>query len=308
VGFVIIGILINDSEKRMMNPQNFLPPKIFCPPQHGDIIEHNGHLYIMGKIIGQGFFGCVYECEDEWGNELVAKVISPHNRTYEEVRQNWIEELNKLLTFRHPKITYVYEAFECRDTFYLIIERCYCTLNDLLQMPDLRGELWLPHIARDILQGIHFIHNAGYVHKDIHPGNVFVSLLQDKMIPNQAPVWNFKIGDLGISRLESDINFFNTILADWMLPPEFLIPKEFGLIGRHVDIYHTGLLLLSLLLGNVPVFTHQEICAGKPREMAENLASPYAFAIAKALCRHVVSRTQTALDFWRDILEASKLQ
>ncbi|WP_086760594.1 protein kinase family protein [Nostoc sp. 106C] len=290
----------------MINSQNFQPPKFFILPQDGHSINHNGMKYVIGEMIGQGNFGKVYKCEDEWSNELVAKILIPRNQSYEEVQQKWLEEIDKLVYLRHPNITFVYDAFEYRNTFYLIIERCHCTLEDLLNLQNFQGDVWLPHIARDLLQGIHFMHNAGYVHKDIHHGNVFVSLMQDKMIPMKDPVLRFKIGDLGISILERDIDVFNTTLAAWMLPPEYLAPQKFGLIGRQVDIYHIGLLLLSLLLGKIPQFTYDEILAGKPRQIAESLSSRYSDVIARALRRHVAYRTQSALDFWREILEASK--
>ena len=90
-----------------------------------------------------------------------------------------------------------------------------------------------------------------------------------------------------------------------MLPPEYLNPNEFGVIGRQVDIYHTGLLLLSLLIGEIPQFSHEQILAGYPRQRAEKISSPYSNAIAKALRRHVADRTQTAIEFWRDILQAT---
>ncbi len=293
----------------MINRGKFQLPKRFYPPQHGETIDHNNQIYFIGNIINNGYFGNIYECEDEWGNKLVAKVLVPRNQTYEEVGKMWLQELDNLLHLRHPNITYLYDAFEYKHTFYLIMERCSCTLKDFIDIiPKNEGDIWLPYVARDILQAIHFIHNygEGYVHKDIHPGNVFLSIVKDRMLETQDPVFIFKIGDLGISRLESHINKFNTIMAEWMLPPESLNPKEFGLIGRKVDIYHTGLLLLSLLLGKVPQFTPQQICEGKPREMAESLDSPYRYAIAKALRRHVYYRTQTALDFWREISKASK--
>ncbi|MEP0753669.1 protein kinase family protein [Trichocoleus sp. Lan] len=291
----------------MINRPNFQLPKVFSPPKHGDVIQHNGYSYFIGKKIGQGSFGKVYECEDELGNELVAKVVVPKNQTYKEVQKHWLHELYNLVHLRHPNITYVYDAFECNNTFYLIIERCFGTLKELIELPQEDRNIWLPYVARDILQAVEFISSEGYVHKDIHPGNVFISQVKDKMIADKKPIYLFKIGDLGISRLESDINIFNTILAEWMLPPEFLNPEEFGRIGRQVDIYHTGLLLLSLILGNVPQFTHQEICEGRPRELGENINSPYGVAIAKALRRHVKDRTQTALEFWREISQASDL-
>jgi len=275
------------------------------------MIQHNETFYFIGQKIGQGNFGIVYECTDEWGNDLVAKILVPKNQTYEQIRDKWFNELKKLFFLRHPNITYIYDAFEDRRNFYLIIERCHFTLKDLIQTPNFNGEVWLPHIAREVLQGIHFMHNCfmhneSYVHKDIHHENVFLLMLQDRMLENKDPIYIFKIGDLGISNLESDINIFTTTLAKWMLPPEFLNP-EYGGIGKQVDIYHCGLLFLSVLLGRIPQFTEHEILDGTPRRMAENLCSPYRNVIANALRRHTENRTKTALNFWRGISAASKI-
>ncbi len=277
------------------------PLRSFRPPQEGEVIECLGRRYTLGRATGHGYFGAVFQCTDEWGNDLVAKVLLPQGRTYEQVRQEWLTELQNLKALRHPNITYVYDAFECRDTFYLIIERCAVTLMDLIGAPDLPGEDWLPAVSRDLLQAIDFIHQSGYVHKDISPTNVLVVMSREQLLSAPPAMVVFKVGDLGISRLESDINLFNTILAKWMHPPEFLDPEQFGAIGKPVDIYHGGLLLLSLLLGRIPQFTPEEIAAGEPRRLAERVPSRYAPAIVRALRRHVAFRTQTAIDFWRDL-------
>lgn len=278
---------------------NFQPPQ-FIPPRPGESITWNGMKYSIGVEIGQGYFGKVYDCSDEWGNELVAKVLVPRNQTYEDVREQWLEELKKLLHLRHPNITFVYAAFEYRHTFYLIMERCHSKLETLIPTVS-KDENCLVYIARGILEGVDFIHDSNYVHKDIHPGNILI-----KITPSDPPWASIKISDLGISNLEGNIDFVNTRLAAWMLPPEFLDSEQYGRVGKQTDIYHTGLLLLSLLLGYIPQFTHQEILDGKPRQIAESFPSRYGKVIAKALRRHVASRTQTALDFWREISEASQ--
>ena len=86
-----------------------------------------------------------------------------------------------------------------------------------------------------------------------------------------------------------------------MLPPEALDPLEFGPVGRTLDIYHVGLLLLALLLGQSPSFTREEILAGVPRQTAESLPSKYGPVIAQALHRHASARIPTAVQFWREI-------
>ncbi len=285
----------------MTHSQRILPPvpRKFVPPSTNEAIEYKGVQYYIGEQIGKGAFGAVFDCRDEWGNELAAKVLLPRNRPYETVREEWIHELKNLQQLRHPQVTFIHQAFEYRDTFYLIVEKCAFTLKVLIEDPSTNGELWLPYVSRDILNGLQYIHDYGYVHKDLHAGNVFVSLQKDAMVPDKDPVWRFKIGDLGISRLAGDIRLFNTILAPWMLPPEHLKPEQFGAIGTHTDIYHVGLLYQTL------DFTKDEIIAGRPRELAEGLSSKYAAAIVRALRRHVSDRTSSAIEMWREISAVS---
>lgn len=270
-------------------------------PKEGEVVSFQDRLYRLGPPIGRGGFGIVYACSDDWGNSLAAKVFLPQGKAYEQVEQDWQRELRNLVTLRHPNITHVYDAFEWRDTFYLITERCDQTLKELITWPEIKGDLWLLPMARCVLQGAHFIHQSGYVHKDLHPGNIFLRYVRDEMTPVNKQALVFKIGDLGISRLANEIDVFNTILAQWMLPPEFLSPKDFGTVGPQTDIYHIGLLCLSLLAGKVIEFSRDEILSGKPRQLAETLTSPFAPAVARALRRHVGDRTQTPLDFWREL-------
>lgn len=278
--------------------------RTFTLPREGDVIQHQGCNYHLGKYIGEGSWGAVFHCTDDWENELVAKILKPRNRTYEAVKNEWTRELSNLVKLRHPNITFVYDAFEFRDTFYLIIERCDQTIHELIETPNINGEEWLPVVAHSVLQGIAFIHKEGYIHKDIHPRNVFSSLIRDKMVPTKDPVTVFKIGDLGITNLETEMDVFNTMVGKWMIPPEFLKPEQYGKVGKQVDMYHAGLVFLSLLLGRIPTFTENDILDGGPRNMAEELKSVYSPAIGKALRRHVENRTQTSLDFWKDISSA----
>lgn len=279
------------------------PPKHFRLPQSNQIITSVDRHYYLGNQIGEGFFGVVYECWDEWGNSCVAKVLRPKNQTYEQVRSEWLNELVKLIQLRHPRVTHVYDAFEFQDAFYLIIERCFSKLEELIRLPSLNPDLWIPHVARNVLEAVDFMHSANYVHKDIHHGNVFIVETKNAFGNNDS-AFSFKVGDLGITRLETDIRVFGTMLAEWMKPPEAINSGEFGKIDRKVDIYHCGLLLLSILLKQIPTFTDQEIIEGAPRLTAEAMTSPYSAPIARALRRHVEHRTPSALQFWREISQA----
>jgi serine/threonine protein kinase len=96
-------------------------PKNVIPPSPGEVITSlaTGITYTMGEPIGEGSFGLVFACTDGWGNDLAAKVMKA-TRPYEELQAAAWGELQRLLLLRHPHITYVYDAFEYRDTFYII--------------------------------------------------------------------------------------------------------------------------------------------------------------------------------------------
>ncbi|MBI4193573.1 MAG: serine/threonine-protein kinase [Betaproteobacteria bacterium] len=277
------------------------PVKRAIQPIRGEVITSlaTNNSYTMGEKIGEGNFGIVYSCKDVWNNDLAAKVLKP-KETYEKVKAAAGAEFVKLLQLRNPFITFVHDAFEYRDTFYIITERCYCPISNLFSLKDFNGQLWLLAVARCLLQAVHYLHINNYAHQDIHPGNVFAALVKDEMLPDRAEAMQFKLGDLGVARVLGEVDAMNT-RAQWMNPPEVLNPSEFGPIDNRLDIYHVGLLFLQLAYSKELRFTQDDILDGKPRELALALQPPYNFALEKALRRHVKYRTANAMELWRDL-------
>jgi eukaryotic-like serine/threonine-protein kinase len=270
------------------------PPPIVTPepteriaiqPTPGELITSlaTNNTYTIAERIGEGYFGVVYGCTDVWGNDLAAKVLKPARGTYEEVQAAAESEFGKLLHLRHPNITYVYDAFEFRDTFYIVTERCYCPLNHLFtSLQPFDGAVWLMPIARCLLQAVHYLHLHEFAHQDIHLGNVFAAFVRNEMNPAEPGAIQFKLGDLGVTRLFSELDAANT-LAEWIRPPEAVDPSAFGPLDSRLDIYHLGLLFLQLALSRELRFTREEMLAGRPREIAQELPAPYNFALEKAL-------------------------
>jgi serine/threonine protein kinase len=270
-------------------------------PTPGEVITSlaTGTSYVMGTRIGEGFFGVVYACSDGWDNDLAAKILKPI-RTHDELAASALAEVQKLLYLRHPQITYVYDAFEFRDSFYIITERCYSPLTDLFAIDDFNGPIWIVPIARCLLQAVNFLHLNHFAHQDIHSGNVFTSFFKDEMAPKEPGAIHFKLGDLGVSKLFEELDAGST-LKEGIRPPEALDSGEFGPLDQRIDIYQLGLLFLQLAYSRPMTFSTEEILAGRPREMALLLEPPLNFALEKALRRHVAFRTETAEELWRDL-------
>lgn len=284
-------------------PLPFPVQPVFTPPVAGQQITSGttGSTYRIESLIGQGHFGMVYSGTDDWRNDLAIKVFKPRDLPYETIRQDAVTEYQKLVTLRHPNITHVFDAFEYQHTFYIVTERCLRPLSDFISGKDFNGNIWLLPIARCVLQAIHFIHVEGYVHQDLHLENVFAHWVKDEMLPDREGAFAFKVGDLGLTKLLPDIDAQNTFLADWMLAPEAMDVLEYGPLDRRMDIYHCGLLFLQVLSGTRLSFSKEEVLSGIPRERALALPAPYNFALEKALRRHAQFRTQSAMEFWRDL-------
>ena len=157
------------------------------PPTPGEVITSlaTGTTYTMGEMIGEGFFGVVYACFDGWGNDLAAKVLKP-TRTHDELAASALAELQKLVHLRHPHITYVYDAFEFRDTFYIITERCYCPLTQLFSLERFDGPSWIMPIARCLLQAVHFLHINQFIKTSI--SLMSLRLFRETKCDRQNPV------------------------------------------------------------------------------------------------------------------------
>ncbi len=290
------------SEAATPSPSVTPPAALVIPPNPGETVtsELTNNTYTMGEKIGEGFFGLVYSCDDVWNNQLAVKVLKG-TAPYNVIEAAALEEFGKLILLRHPHITYVFDAFHLGETIYIVTERCYCPLSRLFtEVKGFDGKLWIRALARCLLQAAHYIHLNGYVHQDIHVNNVFAAFARDEMSENQPGALHFKLGDLGIAKLSSEIDATNT-RAQWMLPPEVLDTKEFGPMDYRIDIYHCGLLFLHLLNGAELRFSNEEILAGTPRQLALQLPAPYNFALEKALRRHVAARTASAMELWRDL-------
>jgi serine/threonine protein kinase len=177
-----------------------MPLKICIQPTAGEVITslRTGVSYTIGDKIGEGHFGIVYACTDGWANDLAVKVLKPIG-SYEKVKASAEAEFLELLTFRHPKITYIFDAFEFRDTFYIITERCADPVGAVLGLPNFNAAALVMPIARCLRQGLHFLHTNGIVHQDIHPGNVFASVVKDEL-QRPSDTLHFKLGDLGMAR------------------------------------------------------------------------------------------------------------
>jgi len=125
-----------------------------------------GDFYVMGKVLGAGAFGKVYEAEDRLTHEVHAvKVVSftgGDARRDERVRR----EVAIVCELRHPGIVRTHRVIKLQRQVYFAMEVMrggdlfdYCS-----SFPNL-AEDHIVHIAQGILRSVAFLHSVGVVHR-----------------------------------------------------------------------------------------------------------------------------------------------
>ncbi len=85
------------------------------------------------------------------------------------------KEAQALVTFHHPNIVGLYRFFEANGTAYLVMayedgESLAAILEKRKTLPEAEVRGWLG----PLLSGLAHVHKAGFLHRDIKPGNIYI--------------------------------------------------------------------------------------------------------------------------------------
>jgi len=266
-------------------------------PVPGTRLTSRRGTYLVGRLIGDGQYGSVYECLGPFDQPYALKMLRPANKAYQAVKEEWTREMKRLESFRHPNVVYIHDAFEENYLFYLALEKCDTSLRALLGRPMNPG--LLIELVRQLLMTLQYLHDNAVVHSDLHAGNVLVSQIA------HAPI--VKLTDFGVAHeLEPDKRWYRPQVAN----PKILTPElvTAGYTTTQSDLYQLGLLIFHMVTGTPAIHPdlayqdfHREIAEGAPRQRAESLQSPLAPIIAKLLRRRDAYRYQSAREVWEDL-------
>ena len=148
--------------------------------------------YRLERVLGSGGFGITYYAWDENLNKPVAiKEYLPSDFAvradgtsvrpksdgdagdYQWGLERFLDEARALARFDHPHLNQVRRFFEAHDTAYLVLD--YIDGETLGQMLGREGKLSeapLLRLLNELLSGLEEVHQAGYVHRDVKPGNI----------------------------------------------------------------------------------------------------------------------------------------
>lgn len=265
-------------------------------PEVGQIVRSpRGWGYAVRAHIGGGHFGAVFDCHGPFDQPFALKVLMPANRPYAQVRREWLEEARRLWQLRHPNIVYVHDYFEREGLFYLVLERCDHSLEDMLGQP-LTDRLVI-QLSRQLLFAMQYLIDHEIVHNDIHAGNILI-------VHGKEPVPKFS--DFGIAQdLYGRSGVRPPIVNNRIMAPEVALG---GYSTAQSDLYQLGLLMFGMYTGQPPLDLEagydeviRQIRDGVPRRRAEALGTPLGNVISILLRRHEQYRFNSPAQVWDEL-------
>jgi eukaryotic-like serine/threonine-protein kinase len=204
-----------------------------------------GQRYRIGRTIGSGGMGCVYEAVDlQTGLEVALKALPPGAPDPTQLTR-LRREAAAASSVKSDYVCRVHYLGVERGTPFIVMERLHGhTLRTRL---DSCGPLSLKEsigIALQLLDALIATHAAGVIHRDIKPSNVFLAATTDS-------VPRVKVIDFGLAKLanRAEDSLGSNAVAGTLqyLPPEQLMGV--GELDERSDVYAAGLTLFEMLIG-----------------------------------------------------------
>jgi hypothetical protein len=204
--------------------------------------------YQLVRELGKGGMGSVYLARHSRLQRNVAlKVLPAHLAADPHFRGRFEREMAIIGQLDHPNLVRAHDAGMEGGFLFLVME--LLDGSDLARRVEETGPLPLAEACEAIRQAalaLHCAHEHGIVHRDIKPGNLFLT---------SAGV--VKVIDLGLARVQnrdltvSQVSSIHTVVGT----PHYMAPEQwasFSEADRRADIYGLGCTLCFLLTGRPP--------------------------------------------------------
>lgn len=291
-------------------------------------IDYELHWYSIKEILGMGGFGITYLAHDTKLNKNVAiKEFMPqglmtrtadyslhatginHERIIRWGLERFVTEANTLRLFNHPNIVKVHSIIRKNNTAYIVMNYEHGkTLLALLKEGEKFSEKQLRDMMLALLSGLEMMHNQGFIHRDIKPGNIFIRN------DNSPVLIDFGSTRFAIEEEGEEAKTLTQLTTPGYAPFEQYQGKS-DLQGPWSDIYSMGATLYRVIIGEPPIDSVrrrqatdeeaiQEIWK-KLEKYTDQFSIPFLRAVEHALRSNIKSRPQNAAE-WRKMLMDSK--
>ncbi|KAG7243525.1 hypothetical protein INR49_011081 [Caranx melampygus] len=201
---------------------------------------------LVGKELGRGKFAVVKKCiEKATGKQYAAKFLRKR-RKGADCRMDILNEIAVLESAKaNPYVVALHEVYETATEIILVLEcaaggeifdQCVADNDDAFTEKD------VIRLAKQILNGVAFLHRNNVVHLDLKPQNI--------LLTSARPLGDIRIVDFGLSRRMDNITEVREILGT----PEYVAPEilSYEPISTATDMWSIGVLIYVMLTGESP--------------------------------------------------------
>lgn len=223
-------------------------PAVAAAARVGELLQGR---YRLHEVIGSGGVGIVYRAEDEETGDVVAvKLLHEQFGLTGPSRSRFEREGKALQRLSHPNIVELRGYGVSEGIPFLVMELLRGnTLHQELRDGAMSAERAV-EIGREILAALEFAHALGVVHRDLKPGNIFVT----EHIEGQG----VKILDFGLAKFltSETTGAGQTLTQSGMVlgTPQYMPPEQGtgDRIDARADLYAVGCVLYEMLAGRPP--------------------------------------------------------
>jgi serine/threonine protein kinase len=255
----------------------------------GSSLEH----YRFEGILNAGGFGIVYLARDQRSNkEVVIKEYMPsklaqrledgfvmprgkqQDEHFNEGMRLFLQEATALVKLKHPNIVRVLNFFRANNTVYMVME--YRPGKNLQHYIKKHGgnlsENFLRTIFPPLLDGLRLVHEKGFLHLDLKPGNVH-------LCPGGVPL----LLDFGAVHPR---NASRKLQMTQVVTPGFAPLEQYnlsGFVGPWTDIYAIGATMRACIEGSSPIAAKDRDIKDKLRPAAQAFKRRYSPSLLEAI-------------------------
>ncbi len=269
--------------------------------------------YRLDALMGSGTFGAVYRARHlELAHDVAVKVLRSAMSADPEALSRFRSEGAAACRLSHPNAVAVHDSgVTGGDVAYLVMELLDGVSLDRelaesgMLAPRRAAELLLP-----VLEVLAEAHEAGLIHRDVKPGNVFLHRARGREV--------VKVLDFGIAKLMGETATSQQLTRDGLLvgTPTYMAPERLNnedYDGRS-DVYSVGVMLFLMLAGRLPyvaergdlmalVVQHMRQPVPSVREHAPGVSAEIEAVVTRALAKSPEERPN-ARDLARQLAAA----
>ncbi|KAK6202210.1 serine/threonine protein kinase, CMGC, CDC2/CDK subfamily [Pestalotiopsis sp. IQ-011] len=203
------------------------------------------------SVVGSGTYGKVFKGKHVYSGRLVALKKIRMEGEKDGFPVTAVREIKLLQSLRHDNIVALQEVMIEKDACYMVFEYLSHDLTGLLNHPSFTLDpAQRKHLAKQLFEGLDYLHTRGVLHRDIKAANILVS--SDGIL---------KLADFGLARFYTKHHrndYTNRVITIWYRSPELLLGET--QYTAAVDVWSAACVM-------VEIFTRHAIFPGDGTEI-----------------------------------------